>query len=99
MDSDGNLYGVTTYGGSVSSAICGYGSCGTLFKLTPQSSGTWTESIVHNFSGSFADGSFPTGGVLLDGQGDILGTTSIGGQASGYVWNYVDGGTVFEITP
>jgi uncharacterized repeat protein (TIGR03803 family) len=91
MDDDGNLYGVTA-GGGIS-------ACGTVFKLSPQSTGPWTETILHNFSGSFADGSDPVGGILLDGQGDIFGTTSGGGEGYAPVWQFQNGGTVFEIVP
>lgn len=93
MDADGNLYGVTARGGI---SAC---NCGTVFKLSPQSTGPWTETVLHNFSGSFADGSNPVGRLLLDGQGDIFGTTSSGGEGSAPVWQFQNGGTVFEIVP
>src|ERR1022692_2073102 len=42
FDAAGNLYGTTTSGGTF--------TYGTVFELTPQTDGTWTESILHNFS-------------------------------------------------
>src|SRR5208282_714984 len=40
IDSHGNLYGTTTWGGS--SSACGGNGCGTVFQLSPPSgSGTW----------------------------------------------------------
>ncbi len=91
MDGDGNLYGVTG-GGGISAA-------GTVFKLSPQSAGPWTETVLHNFSGSFADGSNPMGELWLDSQGDIFGTTSSGGEGYAPVLQFQNGGTVFEIVP
>jgi hypothetical protein len=46
--------------------------------------------VLHNF-GTGTDGSYPGGGVVLDGFGNIYGTTTIGGTASL--------GTVWEVTP
>src|SRR5271157_287744 len=45
LDTAGNLYGTTYYGGDYGS--CGYG-CGTVFKLT-RGSGKWTETVLHEF--------------------------------------------------
>jgi len=64
LDSEGNLYGATSYGGSG----CG-GGCGTVFKLTPNSSGGWVESVIYNFQAS--DG-YPTGALIQDGLAIFL---------------------------
>ena len=85
FDADGNLYGTTTMGGKSKLGISGLG---TVFKLTPSSSG-WTETIIHNFQG--VDGQQPQAGVIFDAAGNMYGTTQQGG-ASG-------DGIVFEITP
>jgi len=76
FDAAGNLYG-TTYAGGKS----GYG---TIFKLTPGSTG-WTESILHNFSGGY-DGRYPYGDLILDGAGNIYGTAFQGGVGYGVVY-------------
>jgi uncharacterized repeat protein (TIGR03803 family) len=65
-DSAGNLYG-TTYTGASS----GYG---TVFKV--DSSGT--ETILYSFTGG-NDGGSPVGGVIRDSEGNLYGTTSLGG--------------------
>jgi uncharacterized repeat protein (TIGR03803 family) len=91
LDAKGNLYGTTTYGGS-GCYQGGYGGCGVVFTLTPQSSGLWKESIVHTFE-SVLDGSQSAAGVLIDkANGNIYGTTQVGGSRLGF-------GTVFEIHP
>ncbi|MFZ0230408.1 MAG: choice-of-anchor tandem repeat GloVer-containing protein, partial [Mycobacterium sp.] len=46
IDSSGNLYGTTYSGGGTG---CGVG-CGTVFELSPQGGGHWTESILYNFN-------------------------------------------------
>jgi uncharacterized repeat protein (TIGR03803 family) len=81
LDSQNNVYGTTNIGGT-------YGR-GTVFKLAPSTGGGWTESVLHSFHG--ADGGYPDGGVILDGVGNLYGTTLKGGQSNM--------GTVFEITP
>jgi uncharacterized repeat protein (TIGR03803 family) len=50
----------------------------------------WTESILHGFAGN-ADGSYPQGGVTLDKNGALFGTTALGGADNL--------GTVWKITP
>ena len=52
LDAQGNLYGTAVTGGGGSCE----GGCGVVFKLT-NSGGTWTQSVIHTFTGS--DGSGP----------------------------------------
>lgn len=85
---DGSLYGVTQVGGFTGNANCSLG-CGTVFKLTPNADGTWTETILHTFH-EF-DGELPTERITFDQAGNIYGTTARGGF-SGI-------GTVFKLTP
>ncbi len=87
MDAAGNLYGTTIHGGDVG-GTCGYG-CGTVFKLAP-SGVSWTYSLLYEFTAG-NDGAGPYAGVILDGNGNLYGTT-LGAGAGGH-------GTVFEITP
>jgi uncharacterized repeat protein (TIGR03803 family) len=84
-DSAGNLYGTTRYGGA--------NGGGTVYELTPNSNGTWTETILHSFAalGQGPDGNTPMAGVIFDSAGNLYGTTYSGGA---YGW-----GTVFEMSP
>jgi uncharacterized repeat protein (TIGR03803 family) len=87
FDPAGNLYGTTVYGGSGS---CTQG-CGTVFELTPQAGGGWTEKILHAFSNDGTDGFNPYASLIFDAAGNLYGTTQ-GGGAHAH-------GTVFELTP
>ena len=78
FDASGNLYGTTASGG-LGSNICN-GGCGVVFELTPSSSGPWTETILHRFSGP--DGSVAYPGVVLDASGNLFGATTGGGAAN-----------------
>jgi len=82
LDAAGNLYGTTYFGGS--------GGWGTVFKLMPNPDGTWTEHLLHRFTGG-TDGADPSAGVISDATGNLYGTTQYGG--SGGL------GTVFELMP
>jgi uncharacterized repeat protein (TIGR03803 family) len=97
-DSAGNLYGTTELGGLVdcSSPFSNTG-CGTVFELTPGSSG-WTETILYKFTGG-TDGSSPMAGLVIDSQGSLYGTTSAGGDLSCPTLGSSYGcGTVFKLT-
>src|ERR1022692_3069649 len=79
---DGNLYGTTFYGG-------GNGE-GTVFKITP--SGTLT--TLYSFCSQgipCTDGENPAAGLVQGTDGNLYGTTVVGGTYAG--------GTVFKITP
>jgi uncharacterized repeat protein (TIGR03803 family) len=95
FDAAGNLYGVTPVGGD--SAKCPRNDgCGTVFELTPNSNGTCTESVLHNFTNG-ADGGFPVEGVIFDTTGNLYGAAGEGGNLS---CNPPNGcGTVFKLTP
>jgi uncharacterized repeat protein (TIGR03803 family) len=94
-DGQGNLYGVTAQGGVV--ADCHTHGCGTVFMLASDG----TKRTLYAFTGS-ADGSTPGGGLIIDGEGNVYGTTASGGLMGGCGSNGHTGngcGTVFEVTP
>jgi uncharacterized repeat protein (TIGR03803 family) len=66
LDSVGNLYGTTYYGGT--------GEAGVVFKLDI----TGHETVLYNFMYG-ADGYYPQAGVIRDSTGNLYGTTSGGG--------------------
>jgi uncharacterized repeat protein (TIGR03803 family) len=69
LDSSGNLFGVTSTGGTF--------DFGTVFKLT--ASTDWSESILYNFGQSSTDSEYPNGGLVFDPAGNFYGTTEEGG--------------------
>jgi uncharacterized repeat protein (TIGR03803 family) len=70
-----------------------------VFELSPSRNGTWSETVLHTFTGS-PDGGAPLFGALIrDGVGNLYGTTSQGGIATGCYGNVGGCGTVFELSP
>jgi hypothetical protein len=93
FDSAGNLYGATTFGGGKGTTCNNfYQYCGVVFELSPSKTkgGKWTEKVLHSFAGG-TDGANPNGGLALDGEGNVYGTTYAGGNT--------DWGTAFELKP
>src|SRR5258708_14695456 len=96
LDSAGNLYGTTTFGGSRTSFDCNFFfGCGVVYKIN--ASGAY--SILHTFAPEgVQNGAVPGRGALfLDPSGNLWGTVEVGGNTrcnSGYGC-----GAVFEITP
>jgi len=90
FDHAGNLYGTTSFGGS---ANCNLG-CGTVFKLTPGSSG-WTQTVLYTFAGG-SDGRQPNARLLSDAAGNLYGTTLLGGNINSVCSTGC--GTVFKLT-
>jgi uncharacterized repeat protein (TIGR03803 family) len=84
FDTAGNLYGTTVGGGA-------FGE-GVVFQLTPGANGQWSETVLYSFcsASGCSDGSQPLAGLVFDTAGNLYGTTSVGGD------NY---GTVFELAP
>jgi uncharacterized repeat protein (TIGR03803 family) len=88
FDAQGNLFGTTLKGGAYNQ--------GTVFKLTQQTAGTWTETILYSFCPNFnqncPDGTGPSPGLVFDSAGNLYGTTTNGGA-------YAELGVVFELSP
>ena len=91
LDAAGNLYGTTPSNDYL--ALCdnpGAVGCGVVFELIPNANGTWTEKILHSFTGP--DGANPNGRLTFDKARNLYyGLTANGGA-------YNDG-TVFSIAP
>jgi hypothetical protein len=103
-DSSGNLYGTTKLGGSSTQTPCvSQGGCGTVFELSPNVNGSWTESVLYNFCSDFSqgfclDGNAPAAGLTLDRAGNLYGTT-FGGGPHNCSSGFNGCGTAFELSP
>ena len=97
MDASGNIYGTTPFGGTFSDNCGGYW-CGTVFQLVAPTGkgGSWARNLIYQFedAGDFNDGFQPLAGLVFDNKGNLYGTTSGGGIASGY-----QSGTVYRLSP
>lgn len=96
-DSAGNLYGTSYLGGPIAGGDngCLFG-CGTVFQLSPQQDGSWTNTILHTFCSTgnpttCPDGARPASGLVRGKNGKLYGTTLWGGPHGA--------GTVFELAP
>jgi uncharacterized repeat protein (TIGR03803 family) len=93
----GLLYGTTKQGGRTGIPFCKAG-CGTVFELDPPGSpgGPWTETILRALTGvSTGDGSEPNSTLALGPNGELYGTTLMGGTPAEYGLR----GTIFELVP
>jgi len=87
LDNAGNLYGTTETGGKD-------GSWGVLYELSPNSNGSWTETVLFNFTQKH--GGVSESGVAIDAAGNLYGTLSSGGLKD--CGAYYCGG-VFKVSP
>src|SRR3984885_3474730 len=90
IDSEGNLYGTTEFGGTA--------SVGVVFKLDT----TGQETVLYSFIGlaDFAtDGVYPGAGVILDSAGNLYGTTMDGGGVTNPGCGGEECGVVFKLDP
>ena len=78
-----NLYGATSNGGT--------GEGGTVFELTPIGNCSWTLNTLYSFTETTAPQCGPRGSLVLDGAGNLYGTTYCDG-AHGF-------GNIFKLTP
>ena len=86
LDAGGNLYGTVGY------VMLGLGG---VFKLTPSQKGPWGYSLLYLFQGG-VDGSGPAAPLILDGAGNLYGTTLAGGICAPVNSGC---GTVFKLAP
>jgi len=77
---DGSLYGTTPSGGAYSG--------GTVFQLTPDPDGSWSESVILDFD--CAEGCSPRAGLTADATGNLYGTAFEGSPDNA--------GIVFELS-
>jgi uncharacterized repeat protein (TIGR03803 family) len=84
LDQAGDVFGTTNDRG------CSGNCQGTVFQLVPSQSG-WIENTLYAFVYNQSAGNEPEGGVILDGSGNLYGSTVSGGI-------YL-GGTLFQLAP
>jgi len=87
IDGAGNIFGTTVMGGEI--------GAGVVFELSPGGSG-YSESVLHSFCTFFAcrDGANPYAGVIMDGSGNLFGTTTAqGGTGLGLVFEMIPAGS------
>ena len=90
IDGKGNLYGTTEGGGAYND--------GTVYELTPGANGQRTETILHSFPLKDPSDGFEPIGLVIDGAGNLYGTTQFGGDGQ-YCVGGLTCGTVFELSP
>ena len=74
LDANGNVF--------TTAEQCLSGCDGTVIELTPQQNGSWSETVLHSFTGT-PDGNLPDTGLLLDpSTGTLYGATEAGGAES-----------------
>ena len=92
LQSDGNFYGTTTGGGTLTCSSYATLGCGTVFQMTPSGS----IKTLHPFTK--VDGAAPESSLILGTDGKMYGTTLFGGSTTcsgGAQWQGC--GTVFKI--
>jgi hypothetical protein len=94
-DSVGNLYGVAAAGGNPG-CLQDFG-CGLVFQLSPTSSG-WQETVLYAFTGG-DDGSGPIWRLVMDGNGNLYGTTFEGGNLISCPSQSLGCGAAFKLSP
>ena len=80
FDANGNLFGTTSAGG------VGEFADGTVFEMSPNSSGGFKFQTIHYFSQATGDGANPGSSVVFDAAGNLYGTTPDGGNGCGIVY-------------
>jgi hypothetical protein len=103
IDSAGNLYGVTAYGGTGNCVLLGnLVGCGTVYEISPpkEKGGAWKETILYSFP-TAKEGYLPNGDLVFNGGGNLYGATTFGGTKGTTCNNFFGGqcGTVFELIP
>ena len=89
IDSAGNLYGTTEYGGGTG---CGGSGCGVVYEVTPSGS----ETILYSFTGGI-DGAQPQASPILDASGNLYGTALEGGDLTCPLESGIGCGTAWKL--
>jgi uncharacterized repeat protein (TIGR03803 family) len=88
-DKLGNVFGTTSNGGNP--------NCGVVYELVNNGGGSYTNETLYNFTGE-DDGCIPSGGVVMDSEGNLYGTTETdGGYSYGEVYELVNHGGSYTL--
>jgi uncharacterized repeat protein (TIGR03803 family) len=92
-DAAGNFYGTTADGGAH--------NAGTVYRLSLNSSGGFTHTILYSFKGGSTDGAFPHASLFRDSAGNLYSTTVDGGNtaATCTLGPFPGCGVIFKLTP
>lgn len=89
LDSHGNLFGATNAGGNNECDSSLSAGCGTVYQLTPNADGSWSETVLHIFMQS-TDGGQPLASPVMDASGNLYGSTQYyGPYGEGLLWQLV----------
>ena len=91
VDSSGNIFGVTQYGGANTIGDANPVGIGTVYEVV---SGSNAITTLASFDGT-TTGDYPVGGLVADGSGNLFGTATQGGTTTSQAVN--GAGTVFEV--
>ena len=91
---DGSLYGTTTFGGNDSCEVTGEPQgCGTVYKFDGG-----VEQALYTFQDG-PDGGYPGAGLIADSEGNLYGTTVLGGDDTICTGRPPGCGAVFKLSP
>ncbi len=91
-DAEGNFYGTTVSGGGGGQCWHYAIGCGTVFKLDT----TGKEIVLYSFTGG-DDGNYPMAALIRDTEGNLYGTTYVGGGGSCDFFQ-TGCGTIFKVS-
>ena len=82
LDANGNLYGTTFQGGTL--------TFGVAFELSPIGGGQWSETVLYNFCsvGDCLDGAHPQSPMLFDSHGNLYGVAAAGQWGGGIAYEF-----------
>jgi hypothetical protein len=97
FDKAGNLYGTTLFGGNQCLFDSQDYGCGVVFELSPVSGSAWNETILYYFPRRFRNPRQSAASLIFDKQGNLYGTSVMGGYNACIGDEGLGCGTVFEI--
>jgi hypothetical protein len=99
VDAATNVFGTTYFGGQNNGGVA-FELSGAVGK---PALGDWPQTVLHSFcsNADCADGAFPASGLLIDGAGNLFGTTFGGGMKDRHCQDIGVGGcgTAYKIVP